>query len=215
MFLVMLYVTIKLTTCLLIYKLVSIGLFFASASAFIIPLWFFLGDIIAEVYGYEVSKKLIWITIIFQVIFAILCFGIIQHISPTDWPHQAAYDQVLGNLPRVVLSSIAGITTGAFVNAYVISRWKVLLLGKYFWLRSLGVSAIGEAVFTIVVYSGEFIGVAPVSDIIKMMTISYLIKLLVAPIFIFPTLIVANLIKKFENIDTYDYNIKFNPFKFE
>src|SRR3990167_6930143 len=56
-FLTMLYMTVKLTTVVLIYKIIKIGPFSASSSTLIMPLWFVMGDIIAEVYGYKIVLR--------------------------------------------------------------------------------------------------------------------------------------------------------------
>lgn len=209
----MFYMSIKLLTILLIYKIVSIGPITTTASSIIIPLWFSLGDVIAEVYGYEVSKKIIWAALIIQFIFAFLCVMLIKLPSPVSWIHQGAYNQVLGNLPWVVLSSFVAIALGIFINTYYVSKWKVKLSGRLFWLRSLGASMIGEAIFITTALSMEFIGVVSWTMLLKLILVSFMIKLVMNPIFVVPSAILAAILKKIENIDVYDKDIKFNPFK--
>lgn len=211
--LAMFYMTIKLITVLLIYKIVAIGSISTTAATIIIPIWFLTGDVIAEVYGYNISKQVIWGALLCQFIFVLICTLAIHLPSPADWNHQGAYDQVFGNLPRVVIASFSAIVCGAFVNAYIVSKWKVLLKGKLFWLRSLGASIIGEAVFVIIALSMEFVGVVPFTTLIQLITVSFLMKIAVNPILIIPSSLLVALIKKIENIDVYDYNLEFNPFK--
>lgn len=213
-FLSMLYMTIKLTTVVLIYKIVTVGPFFASASTLVIPLWFFLGDIITEAYGYRISRHIIWMAILCQFVFAFICSAVTNLNSPAIWNHQEAYNQVLGKLPRVAIASFLAITIGAFINAYALTKWKILLRGKYFWLRSLGATAIGELVFTIIAYVTEFWGITAISNLAQLMATSYAIKLLAGPILVIPASLAANLIKKLEGIDTYDYDTNLNPFYF-
>ena len=209
----MLYMTIKLTTLLLIYKVISIGTFSASASTLIMPFWFVLGDIIAEVYGYKIARKLIWMAIIYQFLFAFVCAEMISLHTTSPSPHQEAYNHILGKLPRIAFSSFIAILAGAFINAYVISKWKILLCGKYFWLRSLGASSIGELIFTGVAYISEFLGVVPLASLLELMIASYVIKLILNPILVIPSTLVVYLLKRAENLDTYDYGVNFNPFK--
>lgn len=212
-FISMLYMTLKLITVVLIYKIITIGSFSASASTLIMPFWFVMGDVIAEVYGYKVARHMIWMAIICQFIFAFSCAGMIAFNPPVGWPHQDAYDQVLGKLPRVALASFLAIVSGAFINAYAISKWKILLRGKYFWMRSLGASAAGELVFTIVAYFTEFWGVVPLSHLLHLMIVSYAIKLALNPILVVPSYITVLTLKRAEGIDVYDIGINFNPFK--
>lgn len=211
--LVMFYMTIKLITILVIYKIVAIGSIHTTAATIIIPLWFLTGDVIAEVYGYDISKQVIWCALIFQFIFACICFSLIKLPSPTNWAFQGAYDHVLGNLPWVVTASFIAILCGAFVNAYTVAKWKVLLKGRLFWLRSLGASIIGEAVFVIISLSMEYIGVIPWQMLLQLILVSFAMKLVFNPILVIPSSILAAIIKKIEKVDVYDYDLKFNPFK--
>lgn len=213
-FIIMLFMTVKLTTVILIYKIIEIGPFTATASTLIMPLWFILGDLITEVYGYRVARHAIWMAIICQFVFAALCVIALGFNSPPDWiTGQEAYDQVLGNLPRVTMASFLAILGGAFFNAYALSKWKILLKGKYFWLRSFGASVIGELFFTIIAYSIEFIGVVPMSKLLELMLISFVAKLIFTPIFVIPSMFAAFALKRIEGTDAHDYNVNFNPFK--
>ena len=56
----MLYVTILQASVLLDYKFIYIGPMLASSATFIISLTFFLIDVIAEVYGYQRAKQVIY-----------------------------------------------------------------------------------------------------------------------------------------------------------
>lgn len=209
----MLYMTIKLITVILIYKIVLIGPFSATASTFIMPFWFFLGDIIAEVYGYKISRHVIWMAMLCQFLFAFTCYALIQLQSPPMWLYQSAYEQILGKLPRVALASFLAIVLGAFINVYILTKWKILLKGKYFWLRSLGASTIGETVFTLIAYLTEFLGVVPFSKILQLMSISFAVKLIFGPLLVIPASIIAKIVKKVEGVDCYDFSTDFNPFK--
>ena len=211
--LTMFYMTIKLITILLIYKIVQIGPIQTTAATLVIPLWFLTGDIIAEVYGYQIAKQVIWIVLICQFIFAGVCSSLIFLPSPSGWPLQGAYDHVLGNLPRVTLASFIAITCGSFVNAYAISRWKVLLQGKYFWMRSLGASIVGETIFTLLAFSIEFFGIVPFNNVIHLVMISLLAKIIISPILLLPSAFVTALIKTVEGVEIFDKHIEFNPFK--
>ena len=208
----MLYLTIKLTTVVLIYKIVAIGQFYATASTLLIPLWFFLGNVITEGYGYQVTKRLIWISLLCQFIFAFACAGLVTLHSPPNWPNQEAYVQLLSKLPRVAMASFIAIVAGAFLNAYAITKWKILLNGKYFWLRCIGATAVGEIIFTLISIITEYWGVTPASNIAHLIVVSYCTKLLADPILILPAALLAMWIKKSEQINTSDDNTNFNPF---
>ena len=102
---------------------------------------------------------------------------------------------------------------GSLLNAYAISKFKKFLNGKYFWLRSLAASTIGEFVFVIICYVIEFWGMVSFSKLCHLILVGYLVKLLVNPILVIPTTILVYLLKKFEGIDLYNNSVAFNPIK--
>lgn len=211
--LAMSYMTLKLSTILLIYKVISFGPISFTASTLIIPFWFFLGTIIAETYGYVVARHIIWMAIICQFLFALICTSLTYTHSPS-WVNQTAYEQILGKLPRVTIASFIAIMCGAFINAYALAKYKILSKGKHFWVRSLKSSAIGEFVFTLIAYLSEFLGVMPFDKILHLMTISFLVKIALSPILVVPTVLFTKILKRAEGINVFDYNTNFNPFKF-
>lgn len=211
----MIYITLILIANVLIYKIVQIGPFTFTVGSFVTPFWFVITDIVAEVYGYHLVRKLIWSGIICGLLFTIVCAVLIQLPSPSLWPHQHSYDQVLGKLPRILVGYVAGVMTGAFINTYLITKWKILTHGKYFWLRSVGSSMTGQLVFTIVTITFDLLGILSFADIIKLILISMTIKLIVTPLLAVPSSMVVYYLKKFERIDIYDYHTDFNPFKFK
>lgn len=211
--LVMLYLTIMLISIALVYKLVYIGGLTIASSSLILPLWYIISDVIAEVYGYKVIRQIIWFAILCEAIFIFLIFFLIQLPSPEFWGYQNSFNNVFGKLPRVFLGSFLGIMLGNFMNVYILSKWKMLLKGKYFWLRSLGSSAIGEAIFTMVTIMFDYLHVFPLGKIIQMIALSYTIKMIGSIISIVPASFITPYIKKIENVDVYDHRTNFNPFK--
>jgi queuosine precursor transporter len=205
----MVYMTLKLTTILLIYKIINIGPFSASASTIIMPFWFFCGGIIAETYGYKTAKNLIWVALICQLLFALICTcGLSLDINS-----HSQHDQALANLPRVTISSFLAVVSGGFINAYIITKWKIIFHGKYFWIRSLFASTIGEFVFTFVAYLCEFLGMVPFSKLMELMMFSFTVKILLNPILIIPSWMISNALRQSEQSDPDDDNVSpLNPF---
>ncbi len=190
-FLVMLYITCMLTANVVIYKLIVIGGMVMSVGSFVIPFVHVILDIIAERYGYAVSKKIIFYSLTCQLIFAMVCCFLILLPSPDFWHYQAAYDQVLGKLPRVFIGSFLGTLIGLFINAKIISRWKIIIRGKYFWLRSLGASGAGQLAFSIITLTYDMYGIQPASRIISIIVASYVIKMFVTAIAVMPAAVIV------------------------
>lgn len=214
-FLCMLYITGLLAAVVVVYKVVSIGPLTISEGTLIFPITYFFGDIIAEVYGYELSRSLIWYSLICEIIFTFIVSHIIKLPPPPYWQHQAEYDFVLGNIMQVALANTIAVPTGAFLNAYAITKWKVLLKGRYFWIRSLASTAIGELAFCIIASPIVFIGMLSSNQVFTIVVSTYVIKLIFAVVSIFPANVIQYILKKAEGIDIYDTNTNFNPFKLE
>ncbi len=208
----MIYMTIKLMTVVMIYKVISLGPFVATASTLIIPFWFFLGDVITEVYGYKKTRQIIWVALGCQFLFALVCSGFVQLSSPPDWIYQEEYLHLFSKLPRVALASFLAIIIGVFLNSYLLAKWKIFFKGKNFWLRCLGATAIGELFFTVIAYLTEFWGVIAFADIFHLIMVSFGVKMLFSPILIIPTSLMTAWLKKAEDIDPQESQINFNPF---
>ena len=79
---------------------------------------------------------------------------------------QAAYQIVLGSMPRIVIASLIAYWCGEFANSFVMARMKVLSNGKYLWMRTIGSTVVGQAVDTILVVSIIFAGTIPLSTML-------------------------------------------------
>lgn len=165
-FLAIFYFTGWAATYPLVYKMVSIKDILETGAIFLFPLSYALSDVIAEVYGYKIARQIIWSSLICGFIFSAALEIVSQLPAASFWNLQSSYDAVFGSILRAYFAlSIASIA-GLFINIYVISKWKILLKGKYFWMRSLCSTGIGELVFTIIGGSISYIGVEPLSKII-------------------------------------------------
>src|SRR6185437_539094 len=149
-----------------------------SAGIFLISLVHVVLDIISERYGYDFAKKIIFLGLVCQFIFALFCSYLITIPSPSFWHYQADYDQVLGKLIRVFMGSFLGTFIGMLINAKLISKWKILVKGKYFWMRCIGASAVGQLLFSIITITYDMYGIQPLDTIIGIIIPSYFLKML-------------------------------------
>jgi queuosine precursor transporter len=213
LFLAMMYLTVMLCSGVLTHRLIQLGPVYTMAGTLVAPLWFTLSDVIAEIYGYKVARKLVWFGFVCQAIFAIVCNLLIQIPSPDFLDNQAAYFTVLGSILHTCLSAFVAYIFAGFINIYLISKWKILLMGRYFWLRSLGASTISEFIFTVLAVFLIQVGKLPLSQMLTIMAVSYSLKVVYTIVLAFPANILTFAIKKADGIDVYDHHTNFNPFK--
>ena len=208
----MLYMTILLAATVVAYRIVSIGPIPEPGSTLIYTCSFFKANIFAEVYGPNVSKKLIWESICCGYLFALLLTGINLLPAPSYWDNTGAYNQVLGHVLRFTNAGVIGYLLSAFLNIYLLTKWKFKMKGRLFWLRSLLASSISEGAATFIVGLITFAGILPTKEIFLVMTSALLFKIVYGFIAVFPASFVAFLLKKIE-ADVY-INPSLNPFRF-
>ncbi|MBV9575757.1 MAG: queuosine precursor transporter [Gammaproteobacteria bacterium] len=213
LFLTMMYLTVMLCSGVLTHRIIQLGPFYTMAGTLVAPLWFFLSDLITEVYGYRIAKKILWFGFFCQLIFALICNLLIKIPSPDLLSKQMAYVTVLDSMLRTCASAFAAYIIGGSLNIYFVSRWKILLSGKNFGLRSLGATTIAELIFTILAVFLIQIGKLPLSNILIIIVVSYSLKVIFAFLLAFPANLIANFIKQHDQIDVYDENINYNPFR--
>jgi len=207
------YMTVLISAVTLVHKLIIIDGFVTSAAVLVFPISFVLSDIIAEIYGYEVARLIVWLGLLGQLIFAIFSYVIIQIPSPNNWHQQDAFSLILGSLPHIYLAGIIATLISSFANIYIISKWKILMNGKHFWLRSIGSSGIGEAIYTVICGLIIFLGQIPISELFTIILSIYVIKLIYAILLAGPANFLTTWMKGMSDKDILDIGINYNPFK--
>ncbi len=213
--LAMLYMVVALCDVLSIYRITNIGSVTIAGGIYVLPFYYFLEDVITEVYGYQRFRQVVWTMLFGCFLFAVIMTIIVHLPSPKFWHHQGAYDYVFSHLFRITFGGgCIAILSGAFVNSFVVSKWKILTRGKYFWLRSLGSSAIGQAIQNVIGCLILYTGVLPFEKVLGMILPLYSIQLGVEILIILPGAILVKFLKKAEGCEAYDYHTNFNPFKY-
>ena len=120
--LVMLYITSNVMAI----KIISIGsLSLFDAGTITFPFAYMLGDVLAEIWGYKIAKKVIYITFLCNVAFiAFTSIGIILPYPEYMQKTQEAYTLVFSYVPRIVFSSLVAFLSGELVNAKVLVKIK-------------------------------------------------------------------------------------------
>jgi uncharacterized integral membrane protein (TIGR00697 family) len=213
MLLAMIYITLDIASKTLAYRILNFDntVFFSSA-VLIYPLTFVMADIITEVFGYKIGKNIVWLGFICDFIYAFVIAIVMYSFAGYVSGHKSSYDEVLGGLLRLTIMGVVGVLAGQFINMYILSKWKILVKGRYFWLRSIGSSLAGELVLSLIVCYGTFFGSIPTANIFKMVIFGYLIKAIYAILLSVPAQLISTALKRKCSIDIYDYNTNFNPF---
>ncbi|MDR1711123.1 MAG: queuosine precursor transporter [Propionibacteriaceae bacterium] len=121
----------------------------ADGGAFLFPLTYVLGDVLAEVYGVRRANRAIFAGFTLAVIAAVVFAAVDAAPASADWPLQDAWHDVLGFVPRIVLASLMGYLAGQLTNAVVLVRIKQRWGEKRLWVRLITSTLVGEAADTV------------------------------------------------------------------
>lgn len=198
---------ISTLTLVIGYQVVELKGYVFTAVALIIPFRYLICDIIAEVYGFQNAKKIIIYMIFGGLIFSLLAVCIIKLPAPSYWINKKAYVFVLGNTLSVMLYATLGVFIGSLLNIHLVSRWKVFAKGRFFWLRSLGGSCIGEFAQYAIGLSLMFHAFLSFDKVFHLVITDYLIQVVLLFIFSPIAQFFMFLLKNHEGIEENNYTI--------
>lgn len=208
--LIMIYMSIMIFSALLVKKPVSMPYGYTTAATLIFPLWFLMNDILAELYGYKLCKNILWTGFIIQIFFNSISYLLIHLPSPNFWHNQSAFNYIINPLIEINLSTLSAFVISGYINIYLITKWKILLRGKYFWLRSIGSSIVGEFFYAILNVIFCVFMVMPEFQSSNIILWSFFLKVIYIVFLAYPASITVNIIKRIDGIEDFYYD--FNPF---
>jgi hypothetical protein len=204
------------TVCLIVsniveQKLILIGPYEATAGLLLFPITYIVNDLIAEVWGYRKVRLIIWNGFLMNFL-AVLVFKLSIWVPGSEnFSNQTAFASVLGNTERMVIASFIAFLFGAFLNAFVMSKMKILQKGRGFSIRAIVSTIVGEGADSLVFFFIAFSGVIPLDDLWKLILTQAAMKtgyeIIALPI----TNYLVKWVKKREGIDVYDTEISYNP----
>jgi uncharacterized integral membrane protein (TIGR00697 family) len=166
--------------------------------AFLFPLTYVLGDVLAEVYGMRRARRAIIMGFVLAAL-ASVTFLVVSVTPPApDWPNQQAWSAVLGFVPRIVFASLCGYLAGQFLNAYVLVRIKERTREKSLWARLVGSTVVGELADTALFCTIAFAGILSPRDLLGYTIVGYFYKVLVEVVCLPVTYAVIGAIKRHE-----------------
>ena len=179
------------------------------------PISYFFGDILTEVYGYAHDRRAVWCGF-GALLFAAIMSTVVLDLKPAPGEYnanlQTGLEAVFGNTWRIVLGSMLAFWAGSFLNAFVLAKMKIWTRGRFLWARTIGSTAVGEAVDSSLFYMIAFYGIWPTEQVVHVAMAQYLLKtsweIVATPL----TYAVVNVLKRRENEDFYDRETRFNPF---
>lgn len=205
-----LFVTALITANIIAVKLIDIAGIVMPAAVVIFPLSYVFGDVLTEVYGFAQARRVIWLGFFCNLIVVVAIWVGQVLPAPAFWEGQAAYEQILGFTPRLLLASFAAYLFGEFANSYILARLKIATKGRWLWSRTIGSTLVGQALDSSVFITLAFAGTG-VPDLATLIVAQWAFKsayeIVATPL----TYLAVNTLKRAEGIDSFDTDTNFNP----
>lgn len=194
-------------------KVIQVGPLTLTAGLIVFPVSYIINDCIAEVWGFKKARLIIWMGFLMN--FFVVMLGQIAVYLPAAsfWSYEEGFNFVFGMAPRIAVASFTAFLVGSFLNAYVMSKMKKQCNGKYFSLRAIASTMVGESADSLIFFPIAFGGMMPFEEIIKLIVLQAVIKTAYEIVILPVTIRVVNYIKKYDGSDVYDNDISYNILK--
>lgn len=206
------YVAVLLISNIVAPKLIAVGGWEISAAQALFPITYIFGDIFTEVYGYVAARRAIWAGFGAAALFALVAAICVALPPAPQFANQAAYELVLGQVPRLVVASLLAYWCGEFANSFVMAKMKLATQGRHLWMRTIGSTAVGQLVDSVIVMVVAFGGKMEWSRIGQLIIAGYVFKVAYEALMTPVTYAVVNFLKRAEGVDAFDAGTDFNPF---
>ncbi len=214
MFIAALFVTLLITSNIIAVKIIEVGGRVLPAAIVLFPITYILGDILTEVYGFRMARRVIWLGFLCNVV-AVAGFWVGGLLPVAGfWTGQDAYQAILGYTPRLLVASFSGYLIGEFANSIVLSRLKIATRGRYLWTRTIGSTLIGQGLDSVIFITVAFTGTLAGANLVELIVTQWLVKVLYETAATPLTYAAVTYVKRVEGVDTYDHQVSLNPLSF-
>ncbi len=213
-YLTLAYIVIEMVSEITAGKIILLFGYSVSVSVLYFPLTFVIADVLTEVYGYAIARRVLWIVLAVSVVTTLIYKGVTVMPSPAFFTGAAAYERVFGIVPQIFLGGWIAVFAGESANNYVMAKLKVYTDGRYLWVRTIGSTVVGQGINTLLFYVIALYGSIPWAAMTQAILAGWLFKVLVEIICTPIVYKVVSHLKKIEHEDHFDRGTNFNPFRY-
>jgi uncharacterized integral membrane protein (TIGR00697 family) len=176
-----LFVTLYVVSNVMAVKVIGLwDLFYFDAGTITFPFAYMLGDVLTEIWGYKTARKVIFTTLICNIVM-VVCTQIGVFLPSPDYLDATAqaYNTMFSYVPRIVIASLTGFLLGELSNAWLMEKIKRWTQGKRLWVRTIGSSAVAYWFDSLPFVLIAFAGTVSTHDLLLMIAFQYVSKLLI------------------------------------
>ena len=180
-----LFVTLYLVSNIMAVKVIGLfDLFYFDAGTITFPFAYMLGDVLTEVWGYRTARKVIWLTLLCNILL-VICTQVGVWLPSPDYlvESETAYNTLFTYVPRIVLASLAGFFFGELLNARLMEKIKQKTRGRHLWMRTIGSSVVAHIIDSLAFVIIAFAGTVDTDELVMMILFQYFSKLSIEVLF--------------------------------
>ena len=175
------------------------------------PFTYLIGDILTEVYGYAVARRVIWISLLCSLVGSVVAGA--QLVVPAgSVASDSAFQSIFSSSPRIAIAGLLAFFAGDISNSYVLAKMKIWDKGRRLWARLISSTVVGEGVNTVLFYGVALHNVLPSNMLFRGILMGWAAKAAVEIVLLPVTYVIVRFLKNSEGVDHYDYGTNFNPF---
>lgn len=162
------FVACLLISNIMASKTFTLGNIVLPTAVIIFPVVYIVNDVLAEVYGYEKTKRIIYLGFALNLL-AVVCYSISIKLPAPVYAVEIAeaFAITLGQTWRMLFASVTAYLVGSLLNAFVMVRMKEKLADKLM-LRCITSTFVGEGIDALIFITIAFIGTMPMGTLATM-----------------------------------------------
>jgi queuosine precursor transporter len=187
------------------------------AALIVFPMTYAFSTIITEVYGYRVSRIVIWGGMVVNFMLAAGMWLLSLLPSSPVWAAQngvlaQSYELLAVEFARTFIASSVAYFSGEFFNAISLAKFKIASAGRNLWARVVLSTSIAVVIDSTLFCTIVFWGRLPWKAIFTIICVQIVVKTLYELILLPLVTTVSRRLKEMDGVDYYDYHTNFNPF---
>ncbi len=177
--LILVFIVSTLASNIVASCLISFGKIILPGGAFIFPITYFIGNIVAEIYGLRNSRRMIELGFFSNILMILLINMVIYMPHPLAFTYSEMYKVVLTSSFRVYLASMVAYLAGELLNAIILIRIKKYTKGRFLWIRTLFSTIVGQIFDTTIFIFISFIGLYDFRIVMNMIIWQFTFKIII------------------------------------
>ena len=163
-------------------KPLALGDWVLTAGIVAYPFTFLVTDTLSEVYGRRTATRVVWMGFALSVLMAALVY--VAGVLPAAdfWEGQAAFDDTLGAVPRIVLGSMIAFLVSQNTDVFLFHAVGRRTGQRHLWLRNNASTMVSQAIDTLLFVSIAFAGTVSTGTLLNMIVTQYVVKLAIAAV---------------------------------